>query len=498
MKRRTLFRLGLALLAAITFGCQANTTSIGSLSQGVCAATEQRCCTAAGFACLPANTACPLAESACSPTNDAGVADSGATDAGPSCATELAAMLAAPIAPSAHYAGWNLSSGANPKGLTIEEANAAGCGQPFSEAVPSSPGNRIMRWGDGAISAYYNLDSHVISELLLGSAYTGTLSFQSRAGGAYGSHRYSIGVGHVLRDGVEFAVDFSTSPRASAAVDELYDGIMATFASGTAPVADCKSAGVCLALADDRGDYFGARPLHFYVTFDPTSSRPSGFYSFWPGGSADCSTPNANLERMDFAPILPADSTGIGGLKLSAAGANPAGLTRQEADAIECSGVQATAPDPGYGAIHWGPQGEVTLEYNTTTHPDVAYKLIASDGYRGTLTASSADGSHGYLIGVGRLTRDGAPFSIDWVHPAATRTAVTELFNAALSWALYSNTSSSTTADCVASANCTIVADDGHGHSSFEFANGAAALGVVFPQGSATPSAIYTTWASGR
>src|SRR5215470_6006053 len=72
------------------------------------------------------------------------------------CAQLVSQMLAAPLAPPSRYAGFDLSTGMDPRGLTIEEANAAGCGHDVVETVPSTPGYRLMSWGDGAIVAAYN------------------------------------------------------------------------------------------------------------------------------------------------------------------------------------------------------------------------------------------------------------------------------------------------------------------------------------------------------
>jgi hypothetical protein len=447
---------------------------------------------------------------------DAGTPDSGGTvrtmpdaspntspDAGVDCAQRLADMLAAPIIPNTHYAGLDLSSGANPKGLTIEEANADGCGRAIVESQPSDPGYRRMVWGSNEeISIEYNADSHVIYHVSLDHHYRGTVQFQSRTGGAFGSHSYEIGVGFVHRDGLDFPLDLlnGQTSMASASTNELYDGLMATFMPGTPAVFNCGDGGKCY-WYDIPQDHtiarFGARPLHFYVDFDSQTNHATRFFEYWPGGTTDCSTPNANLERMDESPILDAYLVGIGGLPIgSQRGMNPAGMTWQEADAIECSGTQVSPADVGYGAIQWGPMGEVELEYNLTTN--LSYKLLAKEGYRGTLTASSADGLHGYEIAIGSIAKDGAPFTIDWSNATATNRAVTELFNAAAFGVLFGAAKTSTVSDCVASGDCTFTRDDGHGHSTFELKDGSSSMGFVCPLGTSGPSTIYTTWANGR
>jgi hypothetical protein len=447
--------------------------------------------------------AAPSADSSTPAGSDAGPVtsptDTGPTtsrDAGVDCAALLDQMRAAPIVPNTRYAGFDLTSGADPRGLKIEEANAAGCGQPIVEAVPSDPGYRSVTWGNGAILASYNADSHVIHEFALDATYRGTVSFASRPGGAYGDHHYEIGIGFVHKDGVDFPLDFPTTRQATASVNEIYDGLMATFMPSTPAVADCGQAETCLHVDLPPTIYFGVRPLHFYVEIASGTSRPTGIYNFWPGGATDCSTPMANIERMDGQPIYPADILGIGGLRLSAVGTSSRGMTWQEAEAVECLGVHVSPPDVGYGAIKWGPSGEVELEYNLSTN--VAYKLFANQGYKGTVTASSADGLHGYVIGIGSMTKDHAPFAVDWSHSAAANSAVTELFNAAWSSLFVSSTATSTSADCVASSDCAITPDDGQGHSLFILYDGPIELGFIFARGTSSPTSIYTSWPKGR
>src|SRR5262249_11726328 len=155
---------------------------------------------------------------------------------------------------------------------------------------------------------------------------------------------------------------------------------------------DCKKSKDCLILPDDGGGHavFGARPVPFYLQFDPDSNFAiNGMYTLWKGGSADCSTPIAAREAADWGVIVPGiASVGygatIGGLLLSRKGSSADGMTVTEADAVACGGASAAAPDPGYAAMTWGASQELLLEYNATTK--IGFKVIASQGYKGMLT----------------------------------------------------------------------------------------------------------------
>jgi hypothetical protein len=415
----------------------------------------------------------------------------GATDP---CAALLSKMLSSNIVPQNQWAGWDLLMGANPKGLTVDEANALGCGTPVVEATPSNPGYRTMTWGPNKdVMFAYNLQSHVVRNVQVSGAYTGTVTFKSRDG----SHTYVLGIGTLKRDGVDFPISF-TWP--SASLMEIYNGLMATFVPNSVDSTDCRADGTCLVFPDDGvgESIFGVRPIHFYFGVNIGVSQPKYIYNVWPGGVADCSTPNAQLELMDYFYIAPADGYdySVGGLQIWKPGTNPSGMTWQEAQTIDCTGTMATPVDPGYGAIQWGPSGEVYLEYNAGTgaNKDVAYKLMAKSGYKGTFYFTSADGTHTYQIGIGSITKDNMPFTIDWTSAATANPAVTELSNAAYSW--YSGTAV-TDADCVASGNCTITPDDGNGSSVFGFTQ-LPEVDFVSPKGTSAPSTITVVWAAGQ
>jgi hypothetical protein len=221
------------------------------------------------------------------------------------------------------------------------------------------------------------------------------------------------------------------------------------------------------------------------MMFDLNSNYAvSEMYSLWQGGAADCSTPLAARESTNWAPIFQGYGTSlsgsIGNLYLSRKKSNPNGMTVTEADAVACNGTPATPHDTGYGAIQWG-SGELLMEYNQTTK--VAYKVIASAGYKGTLDANDNSGNK-YSIGIGKITKNGVPYVIDWANPSLR---VNELSNAV---------NQVTETDCVSSGNCTFVADDGAGHSRVAFPQ--AALYVTLTKSTSQPIEIFTVWTKGQ
>jgi hypothetical protein len=401
------------------------------------------------------------------------------------CAAVLARMLAGSVVPPNSYASLNLATGANPKGLTFDEANASGC---FTLDPVTPNGFRTAHIGSDQISITYNMESHVILQVSVDKTYVGALTFQSRPGGAFGAHTYVIKMGSLLRDGVDFPINWALTP--NPALNELYDGLIATFGSGPA-VTDCEAVRTCL-LAADGGDgnaYFGVRSLAFYMTFEIGTNKMNGFYNFHGGGDADCSTPIARAEVMDNAQVYGPTRSSIGTLKLSAKGASQSGMTYQEADAILChGGTPVTAPDANYSALQWGTSHEIVLEYNTTTN--VAYKLYAVAGYKGILAASSLDRANQYQMAINvAATKNGAPFAIDWANPASS---VTELSNAVNT---FLGTQTVNDANCLTAGSCVVTPDDGANHSIVTFKS--AAITVLFAKGTSTPQSFIVTWSGG-
>jgi hypothetical protein len=369
----------------------------------------------------------------------------------------------------------------------------------------------------------YNEESEVLGQVVLsGPSYTGTLAFHSRAGGAYGSHTYLLGLtpeagssvaGYVMRDGADFPADWTTT----AWINEIYDGILASYAPNEPPAAtgDCttsyytsdilgtnQTSSACLYIQNDGlgNAYLGVRPLSFYMMFAAGTNHAETVYEDWRGGFPSCATPQAAIERMDWSQITYSIVGGqlgpwIGDLQVNGAYTNPAGMLFSEANAIEgCGGFSVAAEDPGYSAMAWG-GGEVAVEYNPTT--GVAYKVIATGGYKSSwsFNAVESDGGLGslYVISPTSMTLAGAAVTIDWSSLKSATRDVTVISNA---W-LESEFGIAGDADCRTAHDCEVVLDDGQGHSSFTVGLSKRLLGekssgftVVFPQGTSTPVAI--------
>jgi hypothetical protein len=97
---------------------------------------------------------------------------------------------------------------------------------------------------------------------------------------------------------------------------------------------------------------------------------------------------------------------------------NPAGITLEEAQAINCNG-DPVAVDPDAGptdpSVTWGTNQEVTFVYAADTH--VVKQVALGPGYTGTIAFTSRSGSrfgqHSYEAGIGtQILRDGVPWTI--------------------------------------------------------------------------------------
>ncbi|HTQ45587.1 MAG TPA: hypothetical protein VMI75_22665 [Polyangiaceae bacterium] len=459
----------------------------------------------------------------------------GDVNQGDGCAAVLARMLSAPISAPNQWAGIDFSNGGASNdvpgsgGITFTQAGVASCAGWMEPSVianaqgPNNPGYRMALFGlldagpDAAypLTLYANMQSGAIYQALASDGYKGTVSFHSRSGGAYGSHTYEIGVGtttldggpvgagagFVHRDGVDFPADWTTpigdagKHLASPWMNELYDGMMATFSPATPAIGDCMTtpyvgynngdglathhSGSCLALPNIGNGIaaFGARPIALYFYFNVGTNQTSLMYGEWLGGVATCSTPVAATERMDWGSI---SYESMGDLVQSEYVSTQAGLTFTEANAVECNGTPTTAPDPGYGGITWGQSGELTMEYNLDS--GVNYKLFAQSGYKGSLNFADATGATLYTVAVDTpITANGSAVAMNWANDAVATTLSNAFCGAA-------------DTDCAAAADCTFVANDGSGHSYLGFPCGAGfdAVGIQFPQGSSTPSRIIT------
>jgi hypothetical protein len=497
-------------------------------------------------------------------TLDAGAMDA-TPEAGPDCQAILGAMASAAISPPS-WLGLDLSNAGKSDGsvggggLTIDQAGILACAtyvepSTFDAGIwsgPADPGYRQVMFGGTPstgtppITVEYNLQSREIYYVGLQGGYAGGLTFHSRTGGAYGTHTYAASVasldgggGQLLRDGVAFAPDWTYGTNdagvstASAWANEVYDGVMATFDPSVPAVPDCLTANfagtnegvpiqVHSCLYDPNGGtyYLGARRIPLYLGFAKNTSQLSQVYTFWQGGAAKgCGTPQASQELMTYSPINTAQGafygagnvigTQIGGLSPLAESSNPAGLTASETNTIlGCNGASWSPPDPGYTGMQWG-TGQVALESNLDSGID--YKLFAQQGYRGlgSISATFNGITTYYTFGVGTLLTNpdtppgpgvGTPVQMDW---APYSTAVTNIANA-----FYESACGATVTSCVVSGDCSIVLNDGNGHSSFTLAPSPtlvqncgfniAPITFVFAYGGSIPEQIYVTNSGGQ
>ncbi len=470
--------------------------------------------------------------------------EAGPRDSGPDCDAVLSAMMSAPILPPDGWFGFDLSAGSTSDGgvpsggMTIDQTALLACAlyvEPTTLApgIPPSLGGYRGAFfgassdaGPGALSAYlaFNVESRVVFESALYPGYRGRLEFHSRAGGAYGSHQYAVSIasaggtgGEILRDGAPFAPDWNASPFNGWA-NELYDGLIATFAPSLPAVSDCATAfftdytgGLPQTQTDCQispfqpdGDHLEFPPLGLTWVLASGQNQVIAIYGLRPGGrAASCATPRAALEAASYSLIYgTGEGFDIGGFPTNRKLSNGDGLTVSEANPVlGCAGAAWTPPENGLGGMQWG-NDVLAMEYNLDS--GVNYKVYAQSGYRGFWQEGN------YKIGVGLLQAAvpddaGVPHwtdtAIDWTSVSTASPTVTAIANA---W--YGEVcGASPEADCVASGDCSIVVDDGQGHSSFTLAPspaGALAVGCVwqidpiafvFAQGSRVPAQIVVT-----
>jgi hypothetical protein len=222
---------------------------------------------------------------------------------------------------------------------------------------------------------------------------------------------------------------------------------------------------------------------------------------------------------MTYSAIYPSGAgVQIGGISTAAVRSTAAGLTVAEANSLlGCNGVPWTPPDDGYAGIAWG-GGILTMEYDPST--GVNHAVSAQSGYKGLLqiqTGSQNDaGAAFYEVGVGLLqigALDDAGASVvytnlavDWTSVTTADPVITGIANA---WYAFACGAPPDT-DCVAQGDCTIVVNDGNGHSTFTLAPvgtagvGAFCLGylapitLVFPRGSSVPVSITAVNVGGQ
>lgn len=497
---------------------------------------------------------------------DVRVSDADA-EAGRDCDALIGKMLSAPVLPPNRWIGLDLSNGGtadggpNAGGLTIDQADILACASSvepdvFEAGAPITGGARTATFSAdaGTVLVNYNLDSRVIFNVQILPPAGSVLTFHSRAGGAYedggvdgsagSANVYAIGfgpgpdggAGYFTKNGKDFPADWSTSyddagaEHASAWINELYDGMMATYAPSAPAVVDCLDTSIirpngldqasgCLVRNLPGGDTaFGVRPLGAYATFSNGTNQPTSMYEVWSGGYPTCATPRAAIELFDYGsiyvngngnPVFGPSWIGwtMGTLSAAKPYSNAGGMLFSEANRLMGCGASDIVPrDPGYASKQWGPNGEAELEYNADS--GVAYKLFVKKGFHGTLDVVANPGDSGlgneYNIGPGTLTLNGAPLTLDWTagDGGTLNAVITDISNAYL--AEYCGI---TDTDCVQAGDCVITPNDGHGHSTFSLVassttasscGGPNPLTFVFAQGGSVPAEVYVTNPGGQ
>ncbi len=257
---------------------------------------------------------------------------------------------------------------------------------------------------------------------------------------------------------------------------------------------------------DDGGGTVEAGPTD-NTPPDASDARDAGPGTQPDAGGCTAAETTARWAKAVAAPVAP--PRGFGNIDL-AGDDSWRGLTLEEANRINC-----TAIADGDGAAHWGPQGEIKVTYDTTTHLLTGAELHA--GYTGKIIAKGRQPASGqpcfnyadsqnvradatcpnqkdtYEIGVATLPlKNGAPYVLD-PQAADYDTRVTELSDAVLSTFAPDQASA---ASCLASGACLELLDDGTGVSYFGFRP----LALYFAgdakattkEARSTPSFLYT------
>lgn len=140
------------------------------------------------------------------------------------------------------------------------------------------------------------------------------------------------------------------------------------------------------------------------------------------------------------------------------------GITIEDAEHINCQATNLGGNGDGTATSCWGDNCEVVFTYDTTTH--IVVQMEMRLGYNGTVSATSKDGKDKYELGVGRISKNGTQFFINWKDDAQARKDITELYNAVI--ATYAPTVAQSD-DCTADANCLYLPDAGDGTGIFGF-----------------------------
>jgi len=214
-------------------------------------------------------------------------------------------MLRQPLTPPRKYAGLDMAKSDNWEGLTVEDAEHINC-QALNLASDGigkycDIGDNGSTWGDNQEVVFcYNVGTHIVDTMTMNRGYLGTAKFHSRAGGLYEAdgkaHQYEMGIDKITRDGQDFILDWSNTPKLDTAITELFDGAMATFAPAAAvpdptpqDQKNCDASAACLVTIDSDGvtGIFGFRPIALYFEVkafgvqQPLPSHPFFMYNFF-------------------------------------------------------------------------------------------------------------------------------------------------------------------------------------------------------------------------
>jgi hypothetical protein len=245
---------------------------------------------------------------------------------------------------------------------------------------------------------------------------------------------------------------------------------LATTTACSTKTAQIPTCGPWSSVAADSGTFEASAPAGF-------DAGPGEGGTILPDGGT-CDT-TIQWPKMLAAPIVPPNQ--IAGLDLSNGGKGV--LTVDQAELVNCAGTTASPIDPGTSAIAWGTNGDVFVEYDSTTHDIV--QVAVQKGYTGQLSFDGA-GTH-YAIGIGTLQANSAAITINW---ANANTLVQQIYDAYM--ATYfgggGDANCFSTGDCFVNANATATA------SGIAIGvNRTFPLYMVFPKNGSAPNELYTT-----
>jgi hypothetical protein len=210
------------------------------------------------------------------PTPGSFQTQSGGTNAMQICnaATEMKTLNSAfnhAITPPTLIGLLDLSGGPTWPGLTIEQAEKIQC-QSTNEGDQFGDGTQVNQWGDGGqMWCDYNVSNRLIYFCNAWPGYVGTTTFTSRDG----KDTFivpAVQTAPIKKNGSPYLLDwnlagFSQNPAFNAEINELYDALTATFASGLPPDLNCQGSGACIAgnFGDVAYMYFPALGVGWWI-----------------------------------------------------------------------------------------------------------------------------------------------------------------------------------------------------------------------------------------